>query len=142
MPKPKPKAPTSTGARLRAARLARGWTQSDLGLLIGCGKQRICAIEADAVQPSLTWLLRAAVALQVSPARLFPELSDLVTDLDDRIRGRVTLLRCASEPGTWTAEGTGLRQAWVGRTADIGHLIAGLVSEGIEVTAPPLPPIE
>lgn len=50
------------GLKVRALRLARGWTQWDLGVNIGVQQSRICALERNKNR-DMGYALRLAVAL-------------------------------------------------------------------------------
>jgi transcriptional regulator with XRE-family HTH domain len=62
------------GANVRAARLARGWTQEELAEQTGLAAVQISRIERGAREIRLTTLLRLLAALDVPPAELLDGL--------------------------------------------------------------------
>lgn len=69
MPK---KPPPSIGGRLKAARLAAGWTQERLSEASGVRQGNISAAEKEASNPSAVLLAKLARALGVSLDSLVP----------------------------------------------------------------------
>jgi transcriptional regulator with XRE-family HTH domain len=65
------------GANVRAARLARGWTQEDLAHHSGLASVQISRIERGAREIRLTTLLRLLAALDIPSSHL---LDDLTSD--------------------------------------------------------------
>ena len=64
-------APTSTGANLRLARLARGFSQQQLASMAGVSRQAVSAVESGHSDPSLRVALALAQALGLSVEELF-----------------------------------------------------------------------
>lgn len=64
------------GARLRAARIAAGMGQEDLGRQLGVSRARVCDLEMGRRPVSLETLYDAARALGVPPSSLDPRLTD------------------------------------------------------------------
>ena len=62
------------GANVRAARLARGWTQEDLAHETGLATVQISRIERGVREIRLTTLLRLLKALEVPPTQLLKRL--------------------------------------------------------------------
>lgn len=62
--------PSTFGARLRAARVAAGLSQSQLARLCGIPKPRLSRYENDHIRPSLMSLERLAGAVGVGPDTL------------------------------------------------------------------------
>ena len=62
------------GANVRAARLARGWTQEDLSARTGLAVVQISRIERGVREIRLTTLLRLLTALDVEPRTLLDGL--------------------------------------------------------------------
>jgi putative transcriptional regulator len=56
---------------LRALRLARGWTQAELGDRLGVSRQAIIAIETDRFDPSLPLAIRIARLFDMPVEQLF-----------------------------------------------------------------------
>lgn len=67
-------AQTIFGQNVRAARLARDWTQEDLAGRTGMAVVQISRIERGVREVRLTTLLRLIKALEVPPARLLDGL--------------------------------------------------------------------
>ena len=61
--------------RIRELREARGWSQSELGRVVGVSRQAILAIEKDKHDPSIRLAARIAVALDTTLDQAF-DLSD------------------------------------------------------------------
>ncbi|HEY7811332.1 MAG TPA: helix-turn-helix transcriptional regulator [Allosphingosinicella sp.] len=59
-------------SRLRVLRAEMGWTQEQLGTLIGVSRQAINAIEAERHDPSLDLAYRIAGAFGVTVEQVFP----------------------------------------------------------------------
>jgi transcriptional regulator with XRE-family HTH domain len=57
--------PTSTGARIRAARLERGWTQDDLAAAVGVSRSAVAQWETDRAGQIRANLARIADVLQI-----------------------------------------------------------------------------
>jgi putative molybdopterin biosynthesis protein len=64
-------APTSTGANLRLARQARGFSQQQLASMAGVSRQAVSAVESGHSDPSLRVALALAQALGLSVEELF-----------------------------------------------------------------------
>ena len=62
------------GANVRAARLARGWTQEDLAHETGLASVQVSRIERGKREIRLTTLLRLLRALDVPPEKLLDGL--------------------------------------------------------------------
>ena len=62
------------GANVRAARLARGWTQEDLAGRTGLAVVQISRIERGVREVRLTTLVRVLAALETEPATLLDGL--------------------------------------------------------------------
>ena len=62
------------GRNVRAARLARGWTQEELSAASGLAVVQVSRIERGVREIRLTTLLRLLKALDVAPARLLEDL--------------------------------------------------------------------
>jgi transcriptional regulator with XRE-family HTH domain len=62
------------GQNVRAARLAKGWTQEELSGKSGLAVVQVSRIERGAREIRLTTLLRLLTALEVSPADLLADL--------------------------------------------------------------------
>lgn len=62
------------GANVRAARLARGWTQEDLAAHSGLAPVQISRIERGKREVRLTTIIRLLNALNAAPADLFAGL--------------------------------------------------------------------
>lgn len=60
--------------RLRAARLARGWTQVVLAARAGLHTVYVARLEAARQVPSVTTLMRLASALGIEPGALLPSV--------------------------------------------------------------------
>lgn len=58
------------GANVRAARLARGWTQEDLAHKTGLASVQVSRIERGKREVRLTTLLRLSAALDATPNEL------------------------------------------------------------------------
>lgn len=58
------------GARIRSARLAKGWSQEDLAGVANLDRSYVGSLERGERNPSLATLLRIARALDVSVASL------------------------------------------------------------------------
>ncbi len=71
------------GARIKAVRKERGWSQEQLAERVGISTQYVSNIERGKENPTLDLLLRLAQALKVSPAEIF--------DLEARGLDRKTL---------------------------------------------------
>ncbi len=71
------------GARIKAVRKERGWSQEQLAERVGISTQYVSNIERGKENPTLDLLLRVAQALKVSPAEIF--------DLEARGLDRKTL---------------------------------------------------
>ncbi len=71
------------GARIKAVRKQRGWSQEQLAERAGISTQYVSNIERGKENPTLDLLLRVAQALKVSPAEIF--------DLEARGLDRKTL---------------------------------------------------
>jgi transcriptional regulator with XRE-family HTH domain len=65
---------TSIGARLRAARDAKGLTRAEFAPTIGLGEQYLYQIEAGRRAANLETLFKLAVALGLDPNALDPRL--------------------------------------------------------------------
>lgn len=74
------------GERLRAARLACGLSQTDLGRALKLSFQQIQKYERGANRMSASMLMKAAKALGVPVAGFFP---DQDVDLETRVRGDI-----------------------------------------------------
>ena len=59
------------GARIKALRKQRGWSQEQLAERVGISTQYVSNIERGKENPTLDMLLRLAGALKVSPAEMF-----------------------------------------------------------------------
>jgi putative molybdopterin biosynthesis protein len=68
---PMTEAPGGTGARLRLARQARGFTQQQLASMAGVSRQAVSAVESGYSDPSLRVALGVAQALGLSVEELF-----------------------------------------------------------------------
>jgi transcriptional regulator with XRE-family HTH domain len=66
------------GDRIRAGRLARGWTLNDLGLALGVSRQRVHDVESGRVRSEPGWRVRCARALGVPVRDLVPELAEWI----------------------------------------------------------------
>ena len=133
--------PLSSGARLKALRESQGLSQTDLGLRLKIPRQQVHRWESlDRLSASAA--IRAGHALGCSPVLIEPSLAEFFVDGSGLARGQITLTRRAGTPGSWYVEGTGIDGCLVVRTIDLGLLIAGWAAEGIEVTAPAMPPVE
>ena len=62
------------GANVRAARLARGWTQEDLAHKTGLASVQVSRIERGKREVRLSTLVRLVRALDISPAELLSGL--------------------------------------------------------------------
>jgi transcriptional regulator with XRE-family HTH domain len=62
------------GRNVRAARVARGWTQEELAGHSGLAPVQVSRIERGVREVRLTTLLRLITALEVSPAELLAGL--------------------------------------------------------------------
>jgi len=89
---PMPETTTSTtGTRLKAARLKAGLTQSQLAAAMGTAPQTVSDVENDRTThpASLEWLLRAAGVLRVKASSLNPWLAPKVPPLSsDKCLGK------------------------------------------------------
>jgi len=88
------------GQRLRSERLARGMTQTDLGVAIGVTFQQVQKYEKGANRISASMLVRAASAMGIAAADLFPTSTDAPASApkDVRtIRGGAALIDCFTE---------------------------------------------
>lgn len=74
-PKYKRLAP-QVGARIRAARKAKGMTLKEFGLAIGTTPQTIQRLETGGMTMSLEWLEAMAKALEIEPWKLFVDAND------------------------------------------------------------------
>jgi putative transcriptional regulator len=59
-------------SRLRVLRAERGWTQEQLGAVIGVSRQAINALEAERHDPSLDLAYRIAAAFALAVEDVFP----------------------------------------------------------------------
>lgn len=66
-------------SHVRVRRTARGWTQAQLGDLVGVSRQTINAIEAGRHDPSLTLAFHLADVLEERIDSLFDPARDTVT---------------------------------------------------------------
>jgi putative transcriptional regulator len=57
--------------QLRALRTARGWTQEQLGRVLGVSRQAINALETDKHDPSLDLAYRIAAAFELPIEQIF-----------------------------------------------------------------------
>ena len=64
-------APASTGANLRLARQARGFSQQQLASMAGVSRQAVSAVESGHSDPSLRVALALSQALGLSVEELF-----------------------------------------------------------------------
>ena len=87
-----PAAEESLGHRIRAFRLAAGYSQGEFEALSGIPKPRISRYETGHVTPSVATLQRIAAALDIPPERLLGRDIDLVEVFRLRLKARgVTL---------------------------------------------------
>ena len=70
-----PSAVTEFGAKVRAARLARGWTQEDLAHRTGLAVVQVSRIERGVREVRLTTVVRLITALEVRPDDLLGSLT-------------------------------------------------------------------
>lgn len=82
------------GGNVRSLRLAKGWTQEELGEFSDLSYKFVGEIERGMVNPSLASLLKIANALQVEIAKLFLSESLAVLTHDDvtRVKSALTVL--------------------------------------------------
>ena len=67
-------------SRLRVLRAEMGWTQEQLGTVIGVSRQAINALEAERHDPSLDLAYRIAAAFGVTVEQVFPNPHQQRTD--------------------------------------------------------------
>ena len=67
--------PERFGQNVRAARLARGWTQEELAAQSGLAVVQVSRIERGKREVRLTTLIRLLAALEASPATLLKGLT-------------------------------------------------------------------
>lgn len=77
--------PSTTGARLKAAREKAGLTQRQLAAAMGTAPQTVSDVEHDRTThpASLEWLLRAAAVLRVKASSLDPWLASRVPPMKE-----------------------------------------------------------
>ena len=63
-------------SRLRVLRAERGWTQEQLGAVIGVSRQAVNALETERHDPSLDLAYRIAAAFGISVEQVFPNPHD------------------------------------------------------------------
>jgi putative transcriptional regulator len=56
---------------LKDLRVARGWTQAELGDLLGVSRQAVIAVEADKHSPSLDLAFKIAVIFETTVEAIF-----------------------------------------------------------------------
>lgn len=115
--------PKTIGERVRAIRLAQGWTQIQLSKRCGLGQSAISSIETG----DTTWLrggnlLRMAIALDVSPKWLEDGIGDPQAPIEAATdeAAAIALFRALDEGSrrAWLAAGRGLLSDQGERPAD------------------------
>jgi transcriptional regulator with XRE-family HTH domain len=80
------------GARLKHARLAKGYTLKQLAMVVDCSESMISKVENDKLRPSIAMLHRFSQALETNIASLIAEpdpAAGLVSILRSNLRARI-----------------------------------------------------
>lgn len=74
------------GNRIRAHRVARGWSMEDLAVRAGTDRQRIYQLEHGNARLNEDWMRRLAAALEIAPVDLLaPEDQGFVLSEDEKL---------------------------------------------------------
>lgn len=83
--------------RIRALRVAHGWSQDALAAAVGCSKPQISDLERGNVQLTVDWMRRIAHPLGVAPAELLNDQDNPGNGLAPDEIALLARLRLASE---------------------------------------------